>query len=259
MTKKSLDAEHLFGHNTYMSPHKRKWRAFTLIELLVVIAVIAILAALLLPALTKAKATAQLTACKNNLRQLTLAWTEYSNDNGGHYIDVSTVDHWPQELSGYYYQQTNLLLCPTDAMRGPSATGGGNGADAALRSYVMNAWDEVIGFVSSGTQSLSVYMGENYVPSPSETIVLGEKLNQATDFWMDFEQVPNNLTSTLSHGMHGDVKPSTSGGHNASFVDGGVRYYRFGTDISPVNFWFCYDTNRTAASNTVDLLPNLQP
>jgi prepilin-type N-terminal cleavage/methylation domain-containing protein len=67
---------------------------FTLVELLVVMAIIAVLAAMLLPALSKAKQKAQGIMCLSNLRQLTFAWLEYSHDSNDRIPYASAWNGW---------------------------------------------------------------------------------------------------------------------------------------------------------------------
>ena len=102
-------------------PCENKFRArsaFTLIELLVVIAIIAILAAMLLPALARAKETGRRIACMNNLRQLGIASRLYVDAYQGTYPLRSNTDRWPDKFYDNYGKNVKMLLCPSDGING---------------------------------------------------------------------------------------------------------------------------------------------
>ena len=105
-------------------------RAFTLIELLVVIAIIAILASLLLPALTRAKESANRVACKSNLHQIAIAIQMSANDNHDLLPDLRKVPftthpptaegNWSQDISVPFINMIinyggtrNIFYCPS--------------------------------------------------------------------------------------------------------------------------------------------------
>ncbi len=243
----------------------RRVSAFTLIELLVVIAVIAILAAMLLPALARAKETGRRIYCLNNLKQLSLASKMYVDDNQGTYPPRNDSDRWPDQFYSDYGKNINVLLCPTDLLLlGTPATVGGspsnNIADASPRSYLINGWndyfDNFFDYPGWGTlvQDMTTKgLKETVIAHPTDTVVLGEKQHQAGDFYMDLlENGGNDFTGIAEQGRHDNsgnpsLQPNgagSTGGSNYAMADGSARFIKFPQAVDPQNMWAIADSNR---------------
>lgn len=224
--------------------------AFTLIELLVVIAIIAILAAMLLPALAKAKQKAYAIADLNNLRQVNLFNQLYLADNKDVFPahrdnDLANgIDWWGPMIANYGGGKTNLFHCP--AINGPQKLPNGSTWNWAFNrdlvgygynSFFLGLYSQAPQTVACGGISFAatLWFKSTSIKSAADTLVFSDSGPSVAGFWSSSCWWPSACMNTLgstSQKFEGvDVSRHNKRG-NVAFADGHSEA-RKDADINP--------------------------
>ena len=206
-------------HATTQKPESR---AFTLIELLVVIAIIAILAAMLLPALSRAKAAGQSAACKSNLRQLGIGLGLYTSDSQKFPLWLNITSYWDDKLLPLVSNNRDVFLCPsnkqapkwTNNVAGPNPSYGYNMAGTGR----YRSTSPSLGLDGSANLNQATYLGESQVKVPADMIALADYKRTSGGGDNDADDLyPVNLLAGLPPPRH-------NLGVNVGFCDGHIEY-----------------------------------
>lgn len=235
------------------APRVRKFSGFTLIELLVVIAIIAILAAMLFPALARAKAQAQSAKCKSNLRQYGIALHMYVDDNRFYFPysfqRPSSWQYWWDSLALYLQiQWTNRAFhCP--AYQGAVGTGFPPGTGGSYAYNVLGTGEstvgtgiapvpELLGLGSLSTVPPIPLVGESKVLMPSEMFAFADSRIFPPNPSLNAPAEGEALMGGVSTAIPGEQQPFRHGnGFNFLFCDGHVALVGRTYFMNPTNSW----------------------
>lgn len=235
------------------TPPRTHHRAFTLVELLVVIAIVALIAAMLLPALSQAKESSKRAVCMNQIRQLSLAVTLYSNDHEDQLPPREPTRGWPSQLKSIL-PNDQVMLCPND--RETAQEHGGEHAhedEEFHRSYLMNSFGDF--FLStlspedwkqhiSGSLPRAMKIGS--ILQPSDTVAFSEKKAASEEYYLNLFKPNGGYLDDMEESRHPlNSLKNQSGSANFAFADGSVRTIKFGRSTCPVNLWAVTDQWRT--------------